>query len=427
MRYLFILLFFVSPTFICKGQEKYKILPENADCSSLIDLLPKDTIYGPTSAPSGPGAVVEISGDKTSPTAFETEHNTVWYRFRMPDDCVLTFDIIPVSTKDDYDFILYKYSGKNFCNDVLSKTLKPVRAYISRNDPSIGSRTGLAAGATDEFVHSGPGKSYCKPLNAKKGELYVLVLDNVYPGGSGHTLRLHFHISRATAQQNQNNNPNPVQVPERSSLSVTIVDKETHELVKATARLYIKQRKLGTPISTFDSVTSFNTGLDANSNFILKIETPGYFDYSKEIKTVLQAENMVIQAELDKIIVGKNVVFDNILFYGNEARFLPEASPVLESLASTLKKNPRMKIKIEGHVNCPTTWEDCATQRMQDFNRNLSINRAKAVYEYLMEEGIDPLRLSYEGYGATRMLYPDARSEEKMKLNRRVEIVIVSN
>ena len=59
---------------------------------------------------------------------------------------------------------------------------------------------------------------------------------------------------------------------------------------------------------------------------------------------------------------------------------------------------------------------------MQEHNINLSVARAKAVYDYLTEEGIIPERMTYNGYGATRMLYPDARSEDKMKQNRRVEI-----
>jgi chromosome partitioning protein len=49
---------------------------------------------------------MEISGDESSLYEFEKEHNTVWYYFKTPFDCDLTFDITPVSLKDDYDFIL---------------------------------------------------------------------------------------------------------------------------------------------------------------------------------------------------------------------------------------------------------------------------------------------------------------------------------
>jgi outer membrane protein OmpA-like peptidoglycan-associated protein len=426
MRLKLLLLLAGSLLFLStQGQDRKKLTSANADCSGIIDLLANDTVFGPTTAPIGFGTVKEISGEKNSLYDFEKEHNTVWYRFRVPVDCSLTFDVIPVSLKDDYDFLLFKFTGKTFCTDILNKKLKPVRTCISRYDPAIGCRTGLNMTATDEFVHSGPGASYCKYVTAKKGDVFVLILDNVYPGGSGHTLKLHYLKGTTPVQQNQNNQQ--TQIAGKSTLSVTIIDKETKEEVKATAKLYNKKKSGNTLASAHDSITSFTDDLSASSSYIVKIEAPKYFDYSKDIITTNVAENIVINAQLDRIVVGRNVIFDNILFFGNEARLLPESNPVLESLAETMKKNPKLVIEIQGHVNCPTTWEACDDKKMEDYNNTLSVNRAKEVYDYLIESGIDPSRLSYKGFGASRMIYPDARSEEKMKLNRRVEIVIVAN
>jgi outer membrane protein OmpA-like peptidoglycan-associated protein len=418
---LYLLLGFSS----CYAQDRYNITSANADCSGLIDLLmPKDTVFGPTTAPSGPGNSIEISGEATSLYAFEQEHNTVWYRFRIPEESMLTFTITPINIKDDYDFILFKYSGKNFCADVSSKTLNPVRTCISRNNQEKGRITGLSDSASDEFMHSGIGPSYVKALHVKKGEIYILVVDNVYPGGSGHTLKFNFKPLNPQLKLEQETK---TRVIEKSNLSVTLVDKETHDLVVGTARIYVKQQKRGLPISVFDSITSFNCEIDGNKTFVMKIEAIGYFDYSKEIATSERGENLNIQAELDKIVVGKNIIFDNILFYGNEARFLPESTPVLEGLANTMKKNPKLQVEVQGHVNCPTIWDACDDKKTISTNMNLSINRAKAVYEYLMQAGIDPARMTYQGYGASKMIYPDARSEEKQKMNRRVEIMIISN
>jgi outer membrane protein OmpA-like peptidoglycan-associated protein len=250
------------------------------------------------------------------------------------------------------------------------------------------------------------------------------VLDNVYPKGKGHTLKLHYHKPGQPTQQTQQQT---VVVAEKTALSVTVVDKETGQLVKASAKIFNKKLLKGPPVGTFDSITSFTSSLDANTSYILKVEANNYFDFSKEIRTLTTPENLTIRAEMNRIVVGRNVVFENILFYGNEASFLPESTPVLESLLGTMKKNPKLKIEIQGHVNCPTSWESCQTNKMQEFNMALSINRAKAVYEYLMESGVDPVRMTYKGFGATRMIYPDARSEDKMEKNRRVEIVVVSN
>jgi flagellar motor protein MotB len=54
----------------------------------------------------------------------------------------------------------------------------------------------------------------------------------------------------------------------------------------------------------------------------------------------------------------------------------------------------------------------------------LSVNRAKTIYNYLIENGIDPRRLEYEGLGGSRKLV-DEISDETRAMNRRVEIVIM--
>jgi outer membrane protein OmpA-like peptidoglycan-associated protein len=405
---------------LAHGQSPYQLQSENADCTGIIDLImPRDSIFGPTTPPSGFGKIQEISGDANSLYAFEQEHNTVWYRFKIPHDCILTFDIIPLLVKDDYDFILYRFNGPSFCEDVRNKNIKPVRTCISRNNPQLGSKTGLSVDATDAFIHSGVGPSYVKAVEAKKDEIYVLVADNVYANGGGHTLRMRFSPPQPVVNEKR--------PATKSSLSVTIVDKATKELVSATSGMFLKSRKTGEPLFSWENSSSFHSDLDAGISYFIKIEAEGYFDNSIEITTREQTENFNITVELDKIIVGKNVVFDNIIFFGDEARFLPESTPVLEDIVNTLKKNPLMVIEIEGHVNCPSIWETCKNRKTIASNQNLSVNRAKAVYENLMQAGIDPSRMTYKGYGASKMVYPNARSENQQKQNRRVEIVIVSN
>ena len=114
------------------SQEKYHISKDNADCENAIVL--EDTIFGPTNAPEGYGKVMEITADKDNKYYFEKEHNTVWYKFTTPQTCVLTFEIIPEDIRNDYDFLLFKYTDSSFCRDVKNKKIKPVRSNISRND-----------------------------------------------------------------------------------------------------------------------------------------------------------------------------------------------------------------------------------------------------------------------------------------------------
>lgn len=189
MQRLLLLLMLFSFSHALRGQS-FSILKANADC--LCPITIKDTVYGPTNPPDGFGTQLEIAGNSMDdPHYFESEHNTVWYKFRVKCSGQLVFDIIPEKITDDYDFVLYKYTGAgDFCDKVRSKELSPVRTCISRNDKSINSMTGLSVDAENEYIHSGVGEPYVKALPVKAGEWYYLLVDNVYSHGGGHTVKL---------------------------------------------------------------------------------------------------------------------------------------------------------------------------------------------------------------------------------------------
>ncbi|HNW90049.1 MAG TPA: OmpA family protein [Bacteroidales bacterium] len=406
------------------AQGSYVIKPENADCKKPVEI--KDTIYGPTNAPGGYGSEMEISGDKNSLYEFEKEHNTCWYFFKAKYDARLTMEIIPVNINDDYDFILYKYSGKSFCQDVADKKVRPVRTCISRNDKKLKSITGLSKDASEEFIHSGPGASFSKSLQVKKGEVYYLVVDNVYPKGSGHTVILHYSGIKKTAEpvKKVNNTPKKTNTPPPKTVTVKInsIDKDTRQPVSANLKIYYKDKQELPPASAADSVTAHTVALAVSTSFIINAEANNYFDYAGDLKTNATGENTTVTIELTRIKVGQNVVFENILFYGNSAEILPVSKPALGVILSTMKRYPSLHIEIQGHVNCPTTWPDC--DNMKEHNMQLSINRAKAVYDFLVANEIDKQRMTFKGFGETKMVYPDARSEDKMAKNRRVEILV---
>lgn len=174
------------------AQTKVAIAPANADCLKAIEL--KDTTYGPTLPPEKFGSKLEISGnEKKSLYYFEEEHHTVWYTFKCKCTGTLTFDIIPEDPKDDYDFMLFKYEvGKDYCDKIINKTIAPIRTNIARNNKAQKSKTGLSLTATDDFVHSGPGSGYSKFIEVRKDQRLYLLVDNVYSGGKGHTVKLHY-------------------------------------------------------------------------------------------------------------------------------------------------------------------------------------------------------------------------------------------
>lgn len=417
-----ILLFtiFSLQLFILKAQNHNKSKQtDNADCINAIEL--KDTVFKATMPPDGFGKIMEIQDNKKSLYSFEQEHNTAWYKFTIPENATLAFEIVPLSIKDDYDFILYKFSDSNTCKDIVQKKIIPVRTCISRNNIEIKGKTGLSKDATEEYIHSGPGQSYSKAIKVNKGEIYYLVLDNVYPGGQGHIINLHY-TDLVKAQEIIKEAP-----PKgKHKINLIITDKESEEPINAKIEIYKTGNKSKKkPDYHFTKVSKCSFFTDKGLSYNILISAKGYINYSNEIKINRDSTEVTINVDLEKIIAGKNFIIDNIFFYGNLAKMLPNSEPALDHLLTFLKDNPTVKIEIQGHVNWPSSYGK-QDKKQKEFNIQLSNDRAKAVFDYLVKNKIDANRLTYKGYGSSRMLYPDAVAPSQLQQNRRVEIMVTA-
>ncbi len=82
-----------------------------------------------------------------------------------------------------------------------------------------------------------------------------------------------------------------------------------------------------------------------------------------------------------------------------------------------MKKN-NYEIELLGHVCCGPDGSEGFNNRTG--TKSLSLDRAKAVYDYLIDNGIDKNRMSYFGMAGS---YPTGKD---VKYDRRVEIEIVS-
>jgi len=131
-----------------------------------------------------------------------------------------------------------------------------------------------------------------------------------------------------------------------------------------------------------------------------------------------QAPTSNIHNFLKSAKVGETIDL-KIYFEGSSSAIKKTSAPELINLLNFMKDNPSRKIKITGHIYDPKapTEKDAFDVSVQD--RNLSKNRAKKVYTFLINNGIASDRLSYEGMAAK---FPRGVSPED---DRRVEIQIV--
>ncbi len=183
---------------------------------------------------------------------------------------------------------------------------------------------------------------------------------------------------------------------------------ETEPVFGIEVRDILTQQK----IKNFSSTPGEKKGSEQAFSF----KAEGY----KDTTVFLSKKNYV--AYLTPLQVKKLVRMENLLFYPNSPALLPESEAVLAAYLEELRGNTGDCFEIHGHVNAPYGMQ--ITQTPRDLQL-LSENRALTVYKEMRRIGIPAANMLYKGYSNTRMIYPNARAESEMRMNRRVEIIVV--
>jgi OOP family OmpA-OmpF porin len=104
-----------------------------------------------------------------------------------------------------------------------------------------------------------------------------------------------------------------------------------------------------------------------------------------------------------------------ILFDTNKAVIKPEYMDRVKEFAKFLKEHKNAKAEIQGYTDSMGDAE---------YNKKLSLRRAKAVYEALIKLGVDKDRLSYKGFGEENPIASNDTPEGRAQ-NRRVIAIII--
>ncbi len=131
------------------------------------------------------------------------------------------------------------------------------------------------------------------------------------------------------------------------------------------------------------------------------------------------------KVDLHELGKGQSLILEGLSFIPGKHTIMKESKPVLEKLLKTLKDNPTLKIEIQGHICCPDGKEDALDY--DTYDRKLSHNRARAIYEYLINNGIGRERLQYKGYGHSKPRVDPETTPEEEQMNRRVEVMVIEN
>lgn len=382
-------------------EHQFAQVAADRDRATIID-LPQQSTFGPTEAPQGFGVRMEISAGKASENSFESEHNSAWYLLRIHCDGLLCLDIVPTDSSNDYDFLLF--SNTSLTNEKHSFA-QAARTNVRRNDSSQKGITGLRSGYSKPRQGPGPGPVFSQPIDVQNGEEYVLVLDNVYPGGKGHKLKfalwedLQWRGKVTTEEGKEVPNAFVLLSASRGdTVAFTYTDRQGRYTLKAKRDLCQQYS-----ITVSDSIHMFDQL--ALEGGICHVDT-------------------LRQHRLQRLKKGNVYTLSGINFFNGSTNLMPESLPALRQLLRIMRNNPQLTISIEGHV----TYSSAIAPKGSESGilQHLSEDRAKKIYDFLTSHGVAPTRLRTQGFSNRNMKYPNPKSESEHRANRRVEIRVLS-
>jgi len=125
--------------------------------------------------------------------------------------------------------------------------------------------------------------------------------------------------------------------------------------------------------------------------------------------------------EMEPLELDKRFVLEDIYYDYDQSYIRPDAALELDKLVGVLKDNPAITVEMGSHTD---------SRGSDKYNMALSERRAKAAVDYLVETaGVDPAKLTWKGYGETRLTNRCANgvacSKAEHQQNRRTELKVV--
>ena len=212
-------------------------------------------------------------------------------------------------------------------------------------------------------------------------------------------------------------------IVEEKSLTVfkgKVLDAITKAPIKAEIEIILNETgNIYTSFFSNSATGKFLLSLPSGNNYGISVSADGYLFHSENFD--LPSEdgfNIVTKdVKLKNIKVGSNITLRNVFFDSGKWEVKDDSYAELARLVLLLNDVPNLKIEISGHTD---------NIGAESFNELLSQRRADAVVNYLVEKGVDIVRLSAKGYGQTNPVDSNDTPESRAS-NRRTEFEIIEN
>ncbi|MCH8903158.1 MAG: PD40 domain-containing protein [Bacteroidetes bacterium] len=210
----------------------------------------------------------------------------------------------------------------------------------------------------------------------------------------------------------RNIRPQPV-----TYLKGNVYDKFSKEKIGALVELIDLETNMSVVVTRSDEQTGeFLVCLLSGKNYALNVEKVDYLFYSENFELTHKKDNIPYELyiPLKPMGVGATAILKNIFFELDSYELKTESKTELEILIDFMKYYSDVSIEIGGHTDSTGT---------QAHNLKLSEDRARSVYDYLIEKGIVKSRLGYKGFGDTSPIATN-QTEKGRAENRRTEFKI---
>jgi outer membrane protein OmpA-like peptidoglycan-associated protein len=217
-------------------------------------------------------------------------------------------------------------------------------------------------------------------------------------------------------------------IPECSqTITGTIKDTDSQELL-TNAKILVLDTD-GNIIKTVEAndVGEFSVELECEKEYLVRAEMETYISDEKRFTTPTRKQELALLMLLDKdeqeVTEGTDLAaildIPIIYFDFDKSDIRYDAELELQKVLAVLNKYPEISLDIRAHTD---------SKGPAAYNEALSERRAQSTRQYLVENGIDPERLTAKGYGESELTNKCSDgvkcSEEEHERNRRSEFII---
>ncbi len=174
-------------------------------------------------------------------------------------------------------------------------------------------------------------------------------------------------------------------------ISGWVLDKDEEPVPNAVIRIVGDDGSNQRAIARPDGYFSFP--LQRGVRYVMLAGAKGYLNARQQFTSDSAEEDAEYNIDFILASVTKPNILENIFYDYDKATLRPESKSALDELVVLLNDNPNITVEMASHTD---------RHGSEEYNIDLSARRAKSVIDYLIEAGIAPDRLQYQGYGKSR-------------------------